>query len=108
MLIKRSLGLKFKMDTFTTGENQECQKPKGINKNIVVKDYKNVVFNTSYMAHEKNKIQSKNHNIKTYRINSISLSCYDATINKYILENGYSRLSHFYKSTRQLYENNFV
>ena len=108
MLIKRSLGLKFKMDTFTTGENQECQKPKGINKNIVVKDYKNVVFNTSYMAHEKNKIQSKNRNIKTYRINSISLSCYDATINKYILENGYSRLSHFYKSTRQLYENNFV
>ena len=52
------------MYTFTTGENQECQKPKGINKNIVVKDYKNVVFNTSYMAHEKNKIQSKNHNIK--------------------------------------------
>ena len=83
------------MYTFTTGENHKCQKPKGIIKNVAVKDYKNVVFNTSYMAHEKNKIQSKDHNIKTYRINSISLSCYDAMINKYILENGYNRLPHF-------------
>lgn len=96
------------MYTFTTGENHECQKPKGIIKNVVVKDYKNVVFNTSYMAHEKNKIQSKDHNIKTYRINSIYLSCFDAIINKYILENGYSRLSHFYKSICHSYKNNFV
>ena len=44
-----------------------------------------------------NRIQSKNHNIESYRINKVSLSSYDDK--KYILTDGYSRLSHFHKST---------
>ena len=49
------------------------------------------------MRHEINKIQSKVHNVRTYSINKISLSCYDNK--KHIIEDGCSRLSHFYKST---------
>ena len=41
-----------------------------------------------------NRIQSKNHNIGSHRINKISLS-----YKQYILKDEYSRLSHFHKST---------
>ena len=44
-----------------------------------------------------NRIQSKNRNIDPYRINKVSLSCYNDK--KYVLEDGYCRLSHFHKST---------
>ena len=74
------------------------KKAKDINKNVVAEDYENVLFNGSYMAHEKNRIQIKDHNIGTYGINSISLLCYDHK--KYIFEDGYRRLSHFHKSAR--------
>ena len=49
------------------------------------------------MRYEMNKIQSKDHDIATYRISKIYLPCCDNK--KHILEDGYSRLSHFYKST---------
>ena len=47
---------------------------KGINKDIVddelrYEDYKNVLFNRSYMRHEMNRIQSKAHNIGSYKFN---------------------------------------
>ena len=48
------------------------------------------------MKHEINRFQSKNHNIGSYRTNKISLSSFDDK--KYILKDGFSRLSHFYKS----------
>ena len=45
-----------------------------------------------------NRIQSNSHNIGLHRINKISLSsCNDK---KYILQDEYSSLSHFHKSTR--------
>ena len=78
----------------------KCKKAKGININLVddemkYKDYKNVLFNRSFMRYEMNRIQSKDHNIGTYRINKISLPCYSDK--KHILKDGYSRLSHFLK-----------
>ena len=58
----------------------------------------NLLFNKSYMKHEMNRIQSRNHKIGSYRINKICLSSYDDK--KYILKDGYSKLSHFHKFTR--------
>ena len=43
------------------------------------------------------RIQRKDHDIRTYRINKISLSFYDDK--KYTLEHRYYWLSHFHKST---------
>ena len=57
------------------------------------------------MKHEINRIQSKNHNIGSYRTNKISLSSFDDK--KYILKDGFSRLSHFNKSIFSPYKNNF-
>ena len=45
-----------------------------------------------------NRIQTKDHNIGSYKISQIFLSCFDDKT--YILEDGYCRLSHFHKSTR--------
>ena len=45
-----------------------------------------------------NRIQSKNHNIRTYRNKKVSLTCYDDNIYIfiYILKDGYSRFSQIY------------
>ena len=82
MPIKGFVGLKFKMCTFiTTEDNHESKKAKGIHKNVdnqlKYEDHNNVLFNRSLVRHEMNRIQSKNHNIRSHRINKISLSSYD-------------------------------
>ena len=55
------------MCTFITEENQKFEKTKAINKNAVddelnSEDYKKFLSNRSYIIHEMNRIQSKNHN----------------------------------------------
>ena len=59
---------------------------------------KKFLFNRSYIKHEMNRFQSKVYIKGSYRINKISLSFYDNL--KYIIKDGYNRLSHFHKSTR--------
>ena len=51
----------YKMHTFITEDNHEYKNANGINKNVVddalkCEDYKNVLFNKSYMRHEMNRI----------------------------------------------------
>ena len=61
-------------------------------------DYKHVLLNRSYMRHEINRIQSKDHNNRLHRINKKFLSSYDNQ--KYIVKSGHIRLLHFHESTR--------
>ena len=80
--IKGFAGLKSKIYTFTTEDNHEFKKAKGINKNAVndelkYVDYKNFLFNSSYTRHEIDRIKSKYYDIGSYRTNKISLSYYD-------------------------------
>ena len=74
--------LKFNMYTFKREDTLEFKKAKDVSKNVVddelkFEDYKNVLLNRWYMRHEINRIQSKNHNIVTCKINKVSLSCDD-------------------------------
>ena len=76
--IKGFVGLKSKIYTLITEEKHESKKAKDINKNVIddelkYEDYKNVLFNKSYMRNEMNRIQYKDHNIGSYRTNKISL-----------------------------------
>ena len=73
--IKGFVGLKSKMYAFITEDKNESKRAKHTNKNVVDNDLKyenqkNVLFNRSYMRHEMNRIQSKGHNIESYRINN--------------------------------------
>ena len=45
-----------------------------------------MLSNKNCLRHSINRIQSKNHRIKTYEINKISLSCFDDKV--YILDKG--------------------
>ena len=64
---------------------------KGIKKNVIKNDikhenYKQTLFNEEQMHHEMKTIRSQRHQLGSYEINKVSLSCFDDK--RYILENG--------------------
>ena len=70
-----------------------------MNKNVVAtinyNEYKDVLLN-NVSDKQINRIQTKNHRIRTYEINKISLSCFDDKLN--ILNSGYDGLALGYQS----------
>ena len=64
-------------------DNQKGGKTaKGIKKNVIKKDiqhenYKETLFNNKQMYHKMKTIRSKNHELGSYGINKVSLSCFD-------------------------------
>ena len=64
---------------------------KGIKKNVIKNDikhenYKQTLFNEEQMYHKMKTIRSQKHQLGSYEINKVSLSCFDDK--RYILENG--------------------
>ena len=84
------VGLRAKMYSILT-EEFESKKAKGIKKSVVKnkikhQNYKETLLNsTSKMVNMKT-IRSDHHNLKSYKLNKIGLSCYDDK--RYILDNG--------------------
>ena len=78
------VGLKSKMYSNLVDDNSEHKKAKGVNRNIVVtishNEYKDVLLSKKCLRHSINKIQSKDHQIGTYEIKKIYLSCFDEKI----------------------------
>ena len=73
-------------------DNQKGGKTaKGIKKNVIKNDikhenYKDTLFNNKQIHHKMKTIRSKNHQLGSYEINKVSLSCVDDK--RYILDNG--------------------
>ena len=70
---------------------------KGIKKNVIKnnikhEDYKNMLINDEQMHHKMKTIRSQRHQLGSYEINKVSLSCFDDKC--YIHDNGIS--SHAY------------
>ena len=66
---------------------------KGIKKNVIKnnikhEDYKNVVLNNKQIHHKMKTIRSQKHQLCSYKINKVSLSCFDDK--RYIHYNGIS------------------
>ena len=61
-------------------DNSERKKAKDVNKNVVARishnECKGLLLNNKSVRHSMNRIQSKDHRIRTYEINEISLSCF--------------------------------
>ena len=55
-------------------------------KNITHDNYKEVLFNNKQMQHTMKTIRSKNHQLGSFELNKISLSCFDDK--RFIHENG--------------------
>ena len=73
-------------------DNQKGGKTaKGIKKNIIKsqikhEDYKNVLTNNKQIHHTMKTIRSINHQLGSYNLNKVSLSCFDDK--RYITNNG--------------------
>ena len=64
---------------------------KGIKKNVIKKnfkreDYKNVLFNNKQIHHKMKTIRSEKHQLGSFELNKISLSCFDDK--RFIHQNG--------------------
>ena len=79
-----------KIYSYLVNYSSEHKKAKGVNKNVVA-TISHVLLNNKCLKHSMNRIQSKNHKIRTYEINKISLSFFHDKI--YILNNVYDGLA---------------
>ena len=68
---------------------------KGVNLKLRHNEYVDVLFNRKVVRHKMKSIQSVLHEICTYDINKISLSCFDDK--RYVLDDGINTLASFHK-----------
>ena len=91
MPITEFVGLRSKMYSYMKDNDQGGKTAKGIKKNIIKKNikhenYKNVLFNNEQMHHNMKTIRSSLHQLGSYELNKVSLSCFDDK--RYIRSNG--------------------
>ena len=89
------VGLKSKMYSLISSGNKEVSKAKGVNKKLRHKEYVDVLFNKKVVRHKMKRILGKVHEIGTYDLNKISLSCFDDK--RYVLSDGMNTLAYFHK-----------
>ena len=85
------IGLRSKMYSYTLDNKQTKRTAKGIKKNIIQNNlshdnYKKVLLSDEQIHHSMKTIRSVNHQLSSYELNKISLSCFDDK--RYIHENG--------------------
>ena len=93
-------GLKSKMYSLISVDDREVNKAKGINKKLRYEEYVDVLFNKKIVRHNIKRIQSKLHEIGTYDVFKISLSCFDDK--RYVLDNEINTLAYFHKEMKNL------
>ena len=85
------VGLRSKMYSYIkdnqTGGKTAKRIKKNVIKNIKHENYRDTLFNNKQMHHKMKTIRSQNHQLGSYEINKVSLSCFDDK--RYILENGH-------------------
>ena len=86
VLIFKFIGLKSKMYSILDENNNEKSTNKGHNALIEFKEFEDKLFRKKMLRHTMRGIKSKDHNLGTYEINKISLSCFNDKC--YILKNG--------------------
>ena len=75
-IISAFVGLKSKMYSLISVDNEKVTKAKGVNKKISHKEFVSVLFNKKVIRHNMKRIQSKLYRIGSYDICKISLSCW--------------------------------
>ena len=85
------VGLRSKMYSYIKDNQKGGKTAKSIKKNIIKNniihdDYKETLFNNKQMYHKMKTIRSENHQLGSYELNKVSLSCFDDK--RYIHNNG--------------------
>ena len=91
--IREFVGLRSKMYSYIKDNQKEERTAKGIKKNIIKnnmkhEDYKKTLLNEEQMHHKMKTIRSQKHQLGSYELNKVSLSCFDDK--RYIHDNGTS------------------
>ena len=91
------IGLRSKMYSYMKDDQKGGKTAKGIKKNTIKKDithenYKQTLFNNKQIHHTMKTIRSNNHQLGSYELNKVTLSCFDDK--RYIHNNGIT--SHAY------------
>ena len=89
--ITEFVGLRSKMYSYIKDNQIVGKTAKGIKKNIIKnnikhEDYKNVLLENKQIHHTMKTIRSSNHQLGSYELNKVSLSCFDDK--RYIANNG--------------------
>ena len=85
------IGLRSKMYSYMKDDMKGGKTAKGIKKNVIKKDikhedYKNALFNNKQIHHKTKTIRSEKHQLGSFELNKISLSCFDDK--RFIHQNG--------------------
>ena len=99
--ITEFVGLRSKMYSYIKDNNKGGKTAKGIKKNVIKNnikhdDYKETLFNDKQMYHKMKTIRSENHQLGSYELNKVSLSCFDDK--RYIHEDGRSSYAYGHKN----------
>ena len=97
-IISELVGLKSKMYSLISVDDEEATKAKRVNKKIKHNEFVDVLFNKKVIRHNMKRIHSKLHRIGTYDICEISLSCFDDKI--YILDDSINSLAYFHEDIK--------
>ena len=97
------IGLRSKMYSYIKDNNEGGKTAKGIKKNVIKnnithENYKDILFNDKQMYHRMKTIRSENHELSSYEINKVSLSCFDDK--RYIHEDGKTSYAYGHKNIK--------
>ena len=97
------IGLKSKMYSYMKDNHNGGKTAKGIKKNVIKNNithdnYRDTLSNSEQMHHKMKTIRSENHQLSSYEINKVSLSCFDDK--RYILEDGKTSLAYGHKNIK--------
>ena len=98
------VGLRSKMYSYIKDNKKGGKTAKGIKKNVIKEDithedYKDTLSNNREMYHKMKTIRSQNHELSSYEINKVSLSCFDDK--RYIHEDGKTSYAYGHKNIKQ-------
>ena len=97
VIIIEFVGLKTNMYSIKKANGKEHNTAKGVSIATEFDRFKDVLFNKKIIRHKMKRIQSKKHQLGTYEIDKISLSCFDDK--RYVLDDGIYTLSYFNKNS---------
>ena len=80
-------------------DGKESNAAKGVNIATKFNEFKGTLFNNKIIRHKMRRIQSKKHELGTYEINKISLSCFDDK--RFVLNNGIYTLPYFHRKLKK-------
>ena len=96
------VSLKSKMYSLIADNDKEVNKAKRLSLKLRHSEYVDVLFNIKVVRHKMKRIQSALHEIGTYDINKISLSCFDDK--RHVLDHGVNTLAYFHKEIKTIQE----